>query len=303
MSCPRCISQDTLTEPASSFGSALVANATHVVSFGGYSGDGITLATPGAYSLLSTAFTPQTTFTGSALAVRGGAVAAGATPGTTYVFGGVNALNAFTNGVVVVTALGATPLAVVNTTLPPVRRLAAAAYLPKCYSNSAALPGATGACLVVFGGLAPGNVMLGDLWVLDMRVTPATWSSPTQTGPAPTARHSASAVASGDGTFAAFFGGMTATAPSNDIFTFAPGGFATPATSEMYNLARPNGVEAATAQSSTGACRDSHDSTCDLADCVPTCDACDHGVAAGVPTHTHVLYMYMHVLRAVVPWP
>jgi hypothetical protein len=172
------------------------------------------------------------------------------------VFGGILSTGTYTNQLLSVTTTG---IAVVATTgtAPSARAYAAAVYLPACYSGAAPLGGAAGACIVLFGGYTSTKTLLNDVWVLDMRATTPTWYSPgtgttpAVTGTAPTARYYVSAVASGDGTAAYFFGGLTAGGAVNDVFAFAPGGFANPTAAEMNNLARPKGVEANTTMSTT----------------------------------------------------
>ena len=263
--------QDSATPASAQSGGATVGNTTHFLTFGGLSGDSLTvMTTPQAFSVASTVWTPQPAFPGAALGVMGGAIApvglgisipGVVTPPTstlTLVFGGARPVppgttNVDTNTLIAITTAGAVVVQT-NGTGPSARRNAAAVYLSSCFPgpSSQALPTPVGgACLLVFGGLS-GSTYLSDMFLLDLTKNPPVWSAPKTTGPAPSGRHSVAAVASGDGTTADFFGGRTASGPSNDLFSFAPGGFAEPTIPEMNNLARQNGFGMPTAQSSTG---------------------------------------------------
>ena len=248
---------DASTPATPTTGTILVANATHMIAFGG-AVDGVgTVATPAAFNYVTTSWTPQPNFPGIALSVSNAAIAP-VSPSITYAFGGTTATGVLSNVLFQLTGAGATVIPT-NGTAPSPRRLAAAVYLANCYPGPAsqALPSVAGPCFVVFGGTTTGNVFLNDMFVLDMRTQPYVWSSPTMAGKVPSGRHSTSAVASGDGTQATIFGGLTAAGAVNDIFTLAPGGFAKPTAGEMNNLARPFNsalgriVPAGTTQSTT----------------------------------------------------
>ena len=199
----------------------------------------------------TTTWTALPSFPGaSSLTVVGGAVAQVNTS-FAYVFGGTLASGAMTNAVVAVTPTGLS--SVITAGGPPSARSGAVAvHLAACYTGPPVMTGSTGACLLVFGGYSAGSPFMGDLWVLDLRVVPPVWSSPSTAGSAPpAARYGASAAASGDGTYALFFGGTTAAGAMNDLYAFAPGSFTDADKSEMMNLARPLGVQMNTTMSST----------------------------------------------------
>ena len=145
-----------------------------------------------------------------------------------YAFGGVTTGGANTNQLIAVAQAGITAIST-NGTAPSARRFASAVYLANCYGTNAP-------CLVVFGGTTGSN-FLADLYVLDMRSVPFRWSAVSAVGTLPVGRHSASAVASTDGTQAYFFGGVTSVGAVNDIFVLAPGGFSDPADNEVVNIA------------------------------------------------------------------
>jgi len=240
---------DAASATVPSSGAALVANATHIVSIGGTSAVG-TVIPAAAFQVSSSTWTYMPTFPGAAAAVSNGAVAQ-VDAQNAYVFGGVLASGALSNALLKITPQGITTV-VTNGTAPPARQMAAAVYLSGCYTGPPVMTGATGACLVVFGGRSATVAYMSDLYVLDMRPATPLWSSPVTSGDAPPAgRVGASAVATGDNTQAIFFGGATAAGATNDLFAFAPGGFATALDRELANLARPNGLQANTSMSTT----------------------------------------------------
>jgi hypothetical protein len=175
-------------------------------------------------------WTTLSSATTSSLAVQYGA-AAFVDANQQIVFGGTSG-GLPTNRLVRWSSTAAAQITTTGTT-PAARTRSQAAYLPNCYGTGQP-------CLVAFGGLSAetGGSRLGDTVIADMRVsTTATWSSVSPIGAVPSARHSGSMVASHDGQYAYLFGGDSSTGVSNDVYMYAPFGFADPQPTEMTNIA------------------------------------------------------------------
>ena len=104
---------------------------------------------------------------------------------------------------------------------PSPRTGASAVFIPQCNGT---LPGVYAPCVLMFGGQGSSG-LLGDVWALWVQSIPYVWTSiaAAQTN-APSPRSGALATLSSNGQYAIFYGGVTSTGPTNDVFMFAPSG-------------------------------------------------------------------------------